>query len=38
MTPYPPRETFHAIRRLSLGKIEALRDMSLRESTLTKLL
>lgn len=38
MTPYPPRETFHAIRRLSLGKIESLRDMSLRESTLTKLL
>jgi len=38
MTPYPPKETFHAIRRLSLGKIEALRDMSLRESTLTKLL
>jgi hypothetical protein len=37
MTPYPPRDTFHAIRRLCIGKIETLRDMSLRESTLTKL-
>ena len=37
MTPYPPRDTFQAIRRLCIGKIETLRDMSLRESTLTKL-
>lgn len=37
MTPYPARETFHAIRRLSLGHIETLKDMTLRETTLTKL-
>jgi hypothetical protein len=37
MTPYPPRETFYAIRKLALGKIEELHDMSLQESTLTKL-
>jgi hypothetical protein len=37
MTPYPARETFQAIRRLSMGKIETLKDMTLRESTLTKL-
>jgi len=37
MTPYPPRNTFHAIRRLCMGKIETLHDMILRESTLTKL-
>lgn len=37
MTPYPPRDTFHAIRRLALGHIETLKDMSLRETTLTKL-
>ena len=37
MTPYPPRDTFHAIRRLCIGKIETLHDMTLRESTLTKL-
>lgn len=37
MTPYPPRNTFHAIRRLAMGKIETLHDMTLRESTLTKL-
>jgi hypothetical protein len=38
LTPYPPRETFHAIRRLCLGKIETVRDISLRESTLVKLM
>ena len=38
MTPYPARETFHAIRRMCLGKIETLRAMSLRESSLTKLM
>ena len=38
MTPYPARETFHAIRRLCLGKIETLNSMTLRESTLTKLM
>ena len=37
MTPYPPRNTFYAIRRLCIGKIETLHDMTLRESTLTKL-
>ena len=37
MTPYPARETFQAIRRLAMGKIETLKDMTLRESTLTKL-
>jgi hypothetical protein len=38
LTPYPPRETFHAIRRLCMGKIETVRDISLRESTLVKLM
>ena len=37
MTPYPPRDTFHAIRKICMGKIETLHDMTLRESTLTKL-
>jgi hypothetical protein len=37
MTPYPPRQTFQAIRRLAMGKIETVKDMTLRESTLTKL-
>jgi hypothetical protein len=37
MTPYPARETYHAIRKLALGKIEELHEMSLQESTLTKL-
>jgi len=37
MTPYPPRDTFQAIRRLSIGHIETLKDMTLRETTLTKL-
>jgi hypothetical protein len=37
MTPYPARQTFQAIRKMCLGKIETLKDMTLRESTLTKL-
>jgi hypothetical protein len=37
MTPYPPRETFQAIRKMILGKIESCKDMTLQESTLTKL-
>jgi hypothetical protein len=37
ITPYPPRDTFHSIRKASLGKIETLKDMTLQESTLTKL-
>jgi hypothetical protein len=37
MTPYPARTTFHAIRKLCIGKIEELHEMSLQESTLTKL-
>jgi hypothetical protein len=37
MTSYPARKTFFAIRQACLGKIETLKDMSLQESTLTKL-
>ena len=37
LTPYSPRNTFHAIRQMCLGKIEMLHDMYLRETTLTKL-
>ena len=37
MTPYPPRETFQAIRAMSLGKIDTLKDVTLQQSTLTKL-
>jgi hypothetical protein len=37
MTPYPPRESFKAIRQLCLGKIETLKDMQFLETTLTKL-
>ena len=37
MTPYPPRESFKIVKRLSVGKIETLREMQLLESTLTKL-
>ena len=37
MTPYAPRETFFAIRKMCLGKIETLKDMTLQETTLTKL-
>lgn len=37
LTPYPAKQTFAAIRQMSLGKIETLKDMQLQESTLTKL-
>ena len=37
MTPYPPRETFQAIRQMAMGKIDTLKDVSLQQSTLTKL-
>ena len=37
MTPYPPRKTFHGIRKMCVGKIETLEQMQLLETTLTKL-
>lgn len=37
ITPYAPRETYKALRQACLGKIETLKDMTLRETTLTKL-
>lgn len=37
LTPYPPKDTYYAIRRLCIGKIEELKEMQLQESTLTKL-
>ena len=37
MTPYPPRHSYHAIRKLCIGKIETLEEMQLLETTLTKL-
>ena len=37
MTPYSPRQSYKAIRRLAVGKIETLEQMQLLESTLTKL-
>jgi len=37
LTPYPARRTFEAIQKLCLGKIETLKDMSYRQTTLTKL-
>jgi hypothetical protein len=37
MTPMPPRDTFYNIRKECLGKIETLNDMTLQDSTLTKL-
>lgn len=37
MTPYPPHDTFRAIRQMCLGEIETLKDMMLQQSTLTKL-
>ena len=37
LSPYPPKQTFDAIRQISLGKIETLTDLSYRQSTLTKL-
>jgi hypothetical protein len=38
MTPKPARETFQEIRQACLGQIETLKDMQLKETTLTKLL
>jgi hypothetical protein len=37
MTPHPPRDTFYGIRKVCLGKIETLKEMTLQESSLTKL-
>ena len=37
ITQHSPRHTYFAIRKVCLGKIETLKDMTLRESTLTKL-
>ena len=37
LTPYPANKSFEAIRRMCLGKIETLKDLSYRRSTLTKL-
>ncbi len=37
MTPYPPIESFNAVRKMCLGKIETLKDMTLQQTTLTKL-
>ena len=37
MTPYPAHKTYQAVRQMCLGKIETLKDMQLKESTLTKL-
>jgi len=37
MTPYPPRQTFKAIRKMCMGKIEPLKDVQPLETTLTKL-
>jgi hypothetical protein len=37
MTPYPPRKSYKAIQRLSIGKIETLEQMQFIQSTLTKL-
>jgi|TARA_B100000035_G_C20794396_1_gene462613 hypothetical protein len=37
LTPYPANKSFEAIRRMCLGKIETLKDLSYRRPTLTKL-
>jgi hypothetical protein len=37
MTPYPGIKSFHAIRKLAVGKIETLEQIQLLETTLTKL-
>ena len=37
MTPYAPKDTFKALRTECLGKIETLKDMTLQDTTLTKL-
>jgi hypothetical protein len=38
MTPYAPYDTFKAVRQMCLGKIETLKDMTLLQTTLTKLI
>ena len=37
LTPYPPRKSYQAIRQLIIGKLEALHDVQLIETSLTKL-
>jgi hypothetical protein len=37
MTPAPPRDTFYNLRKECIGKIETLKEMTLQETTLTKL-
>jgi len=37
MTQYPARQSFFAVRKMCIGKIETLKDMTLLESSLTKL-
>jgi len=37
MTQYPARQSFFAVRKMCVGKIETLKDLTLLESTLTKL-
>lgn len=37
MTPQPPRDTFYNLRKECIGKIETLKEMTLQETTLTKL-
>ena len=37
LTQYPPRDSFYAVRKMCLGKIETIQDMQLLETTLTKL-
>ena len=37
LTPYPPKKSYQAVRRLSLGKIETLHAVQLVETSLTKL-
>jgi len=36
LTQYPPRDTYRAIQKLCVGKIDTLKEMILKESTLTK--
>jgi len=37
MSQYPARQSFFAVRKMCIGKVETLKDMTLLESTLTKL-
>lgn len=37
ISQHSPKHTYFAIRKVCLGKIETLKDMTLREATLTKL-